>query len=285
MDREYYSLEKAADILNKASTEKYTSDNLIYQGRIGTIKIYVLTAGFSIKTTEHLTNLKHRENYPGTEARISPRPVYMPLMPECLFRMESQGDTEVILEREPIYSYQYDDFDSYVSIEYDDKPGKFRKNIGYWHYALQRENMPYPDFEMLKDWQQRGGNIDDISPKPILLSECKMVVLADDLKSLVDQLQQSTKSKNQNKPNGHEERHAKDREAALGAAIAAMILWPNECKPKTKQEFAPSRIAQVVIKNSSNFFEGLDVRPLSKERISELINDWTKRGKAIKIGK
>jgi hypothetical protein len=160
MDREYYSLEKAVDILNKASTEKYTSDDLIYQGRIGNIKIYVLTSGFSIKLTTCFESREHREKYPDTITRIFPRPVYMPLMPECLLRFESQGDTEVILEREPIYNYQFDDFDSSQLYENDDKAGVFNKKIGYWHYELQREKMLYPDFEMLKDWQQRGGNKD-----------------------------------------------------------------------------------------------------------------------------
>jgi hypothetical protein len=49
------------------------------------------------------------------------------------------------------------------------------------HVELHRRNVRYPTKDMVREHRQRGGNRDDIMPPPILLSECKMVVLADEL--------------------------------------------------------------------------------------------------------
>ncbi len=167
MKLEYYPLDKIEKTVN------FSVDELIQLGGLGKLNIHILTSGFVIEGCEIVSDVHDIR-------RFNFRRRYMQLMPECLARLDSHNDTDVIIEREPIFSYKYEDFDSPEFIEFDSKYGKFRCYVGYTHYNLKRECF-YPTVEMLADYMRHGGNIDDITPPPIKISECKMVVLHDDL--------------------------------------------------------------------------------------------------------
>jgi hypothetical protein len=100
----------------------------------------------------------------------SPRRL-MELAPTCLIELES-GDDEarVFLKREPIFN--------------DDG-----KNAGYIHYELRNPNLIYFSLEELQAIALKTGkSVLELSkhyPPPILLKDCVMVVLREDLERLI----------------------------------------------------------------------------------------------------
>jgi len=171
IDRDYYPLEKAAEVLN------CSIDDLIHLGSIGTLKVYILTGSFRIKA-HSIYSGEFRKLYQDDVGDVFPQTRHVQLMPACLARIEAHQDTDVILEREPIISYD------------DEQP----RQAGYIHYSLEREGCLYPDYEMLMDWLRRGGNIDDITPAPVKVSECRMVVLHDALERFKQAMHHESRS-------------------------------------------------------------------------------------------
>ncbi len=251
--REHYPLEKAAKILN------CSVDDLIYLGSIGTLKVYILTGSFRLKA-HSVYSCEFRKKYQDQTYEVFPHTRYAQLMPACLARIEAHQDTDVILERKPIF------FDE-------------EQLIGYFHYSLRREDYFYPDFEMLTEWLRNGRNIDDITPPPVKVSECKMVVMANDL----ERYQQSTiePAKNQVTPNGHKERHAKNREEVLGAALSVLAAWPEKCR-YSNGKINASAIAELVIEKGYQFWHENGEPPLKKDKISRLVSDWIGKVKQYK---
>lgn len=77
------------------------------------------------------------------------------------------------------------------------------------------------------------------------------------------------------KSDGHEERHARNREQILGAALSVLAKWPDECRTDRGDPLA-SKIARMVESKAELFWS--DAKPpLKLETIEEHIRDWIKK--------
>lgn len=162
MRRDYYPLDLAAEMLS------CSKDDLIHLGANNELPISILTANFYIQPI-HISHSMPEIKYGSERKRL------MKLDYSCLGELEAgNNNAKVFLEREPTYPRD---------ILLNSKNIKHLCN-GYIHYELHRQGFIYPTGEMLLERQKRGYNPDDIVPPPILLSECKMVILHEDLRCL-----------------------------------------------------------------------------------------------------
>jgi hypothetical protein len=173
MERDYYPLEDAAKILN------CSVDDIIHQGVKGNIEIHILLANWNTQVFEGL-------GFDVIDISVLYSPHSRKISKSCLARFEAGPATAVVsLDPEVRYTHNYRHPLALVGEcwEYDAQAEQWRYPI-FNHVVLYRPNVRYPTENMLQEHRQRGGNIDDIMPPPILLSECKMVVLAGELERL-----------------------------------------------------------------------------------------------------
>ena len=79
-----------------------------------------------------------------------------------------------------------------------------------------------------------------------------------------------------NKTHGNTEVHALKREQVLGAALAVLSAFPEECK-NNSGEIVGSKVARLVDQKSLSLFDTKDGDPpMSLDSISRLINKWLK---------
>jgi hypothetical protein len=175
MELSYYPLERAVEKLGELTGKTDKAADLIHRGAWYKLPIHILTAPF-FYVPVHVNArgvLDEYEHIPFYTAELSP---------QCLREWEAGNtDVEPTIVRKP-----YIDIDP-NSVDFDDPAYLFKlagPQDGYWHYTLKRKNVVYPSVEELTSWQQRGGDIDAIYPKPILLKECVMIIMADDLERL-----------------------------------------------------------------------------------------------------
>lgn len=98
------------------------------------------------------------------------------------------------------------------------------------------------------------------------------------LKKKIKKLEKSADIKNQ-RLERRGEHHAKKREEVLGAALSVLIQWPDQCKNK-QGKIQATKIAQLVDKKSSLFWEEPGDPPIGNAKIESLIREWiNKTGK------
>jgi hypothetical protein len=80
-------------------------------------------------------------------------------------------------------------------------------------------------------------------------------------------------------PNGHEERYAKNREQVLGAALAVITQWTDQCK-NSSGKFEATKIAKLIDEKSLLFWAETGEPPLSLGSMEREIGKWiNKTGK------
>lgn len=77
-------------------------------------------------------------------------------------------------------------------------------------------------------------------------------------------------------PNGHEERHAKNREQLLGAALSVITQWPNQCQ-NSSAKYEATKIAKLIDEKSLLFWPTTGEPPLSREKIERELSKWINR--------
>jgi hypothetical protein len=78
--------------------------------------------------------------------------------------------------------------------------------------------------------------------------------------------------KKNGEPHGNTERCAANREQCLGAALAVLKAWPDQCTGCTA-------IATLVDEKAGLFWPDTSEPPLSHERLTRLIDDWLSKTK------
>lgn len=171
MDPVHYKLAKAAEILNYSEDELIHNAAWNYDGN--GLTIHVLTACFNV-VPMHIDAKGIKDEYAPIPAKIEE------LTQQCQQEWEAgKHEVPVQLKRKPFY-------------EIDGSPN------GYWYYELRRKNVIYPSIEELKEAVNRGIDLDSITPPPIRLNECTMIVLAEDLERIKKEKQKLTKSERDN---------------------------------------------------------------------------------------
>jgi len=77
-------------------------------------------------------------------------------------------------------------------------------------------------------------------------------------------------------PSGHEERHAKNREQILGAALSVIAQWPDQCQ-NSSGKFEATKIAKLVDEKSLLYWPEKAEPPLSREKMEREISKWINR--------
>lgn len=177
MKRDYYKLDRASNIINCAP------DDLIHHGAKGQLDIHILLGNWEVKVIERVHG-KH------TEWLDWSKPLTKRLHPKCLAHFEANPTTaEPILCPQTVYTYQYQHPLAQIGEfwEFDALSGFWRYRIGDIIFLLRRQGFIYPTTEYIQALMKEGEsvlNIEAWMPPPIKLSECEMVVLADDLDRL-----------------------------------------------------------------------------------------------------
>jgi hypothetical protein len=154
MEPTHYRLAKAAKILNWSEEDIIQNAAWNYDGR--GLTIYILTAPFFVVPI-HIDAKGIRDEYSSIPAKIEA------LTLQCLQEREG-GNHEVIVQLKPKPFFELNGSQN-----------------GYFHYELKRKNMIYPLMEDLREAVKKGIDLDSITPPPVRLNECVMVVLAEDL--------------------------------------------------------------------------------------------------------
>lgn len=171
MNPVHYRLPKAAEILNCSEDELIHNAAWNYDGN--GLTIHVLTACFDV-VPMHIDAKGIKDEYAPIPAKIEE------LTQQCLQEWEAgKHEVPVQLKRKPFY-------------EIDGSPN------GYWHYELRRKNPLYPSIEELKEAIKSSIDLDSITPPPIRLNECTMIVLAEDLERIKKEKQKLTESERDN---------------------------------------------------------------------------------------
>jgi hypothetical protein len=82
-------------------------------------------------------------------------------------------------------------------------------------------------------------------------------------------------------PHGNTEINTKNKAEVLGAALAVLSKWPDECKHKNGN-FAASKIAEKIEAEARLFWPDKDRAPLKVETMAEHINEWLKKVGGLK---
>lgn len=164
---DYYPLKKAAEIL------KCTEDEIIHLGACGKLPIYMLTKKFFVK-------LKHIDANGETVGKGSMNGKLAKLAVYCLQEFEA-GDKQAraIIEPQP---------------DKRDNAGKPDKAGGAFHFPIYHKELFSPSEDMIRAAQKAGikdDEIFDLYQPPVLLQNCVLVILPDDLERLQQQTQQA----------------------------------------------------------------------------------------------
>lgn len=169
---EYYKLEKAAEIMN------CQTDDLIQMGASGKLAIQVLLGAWQVRCIRIIAQCPEEG-----DGHLSCSEPYKKVRWQCLAEyFAGKMDAPILLEDDVIYTGYYRDKLAQDCYRWEFNGERWQYPIGFWRYSLRRKDYLYPSYKMLRDYQRQGGNIDDIYPEPVKLSECQLVVLADDLK-------------------------------------------------------------------------------------------------------
>jgi hypothetical protein len=167
--RYFYPLEQVAEMLDTTTEYLVHMAAWNYDGK--SIPIYILTAHFDVSAI-HVDEDGAVDEYP----LISTTKVKK-LSMQCLQELDAGNqDAVVSFDRRPYY--EFDDSDDNPLLTILTKPVPVN---GYWIKGLRRRNVDYPLFYELKPRKRSGTDTDPTYPEPIKISECKMVVLAEDL--------------------------------------------------------------------------------------------------------
>lgn len=159
---DYYPLEEAAEKLN------CSKDRIIHFGATGKLPVYMLTSRYFVEVA--LMNGGHQKQGWMEHGR---RSVIAKLSRYSLREFEAGNVTAAAI------------------IEPEKELDSDGKLIGELRFSLKHQDMLYPSFEELREAQRKGINIDDIYPPPVMLKDCLMVVLADDLRDFGQAIQTS----------------------------------------------------------------------------------------------
>ncbi|TCV82274.1 MULTISPECIES: hypothetical protein [Methylomonas] len=169
--REYYSLKDSVGIFG------LSEGDLIHFGARSRIPIYILLANWRVRCFIRMG----KEHYESSDSSI-----YKKLLPRCLLKYEA-GDLNVEPSIEPdellltVNGLENVDDREKAFYDLDKSTGIWSRSVGDKVFSLDRPGYHYPHYEELADYQRRGGNVDDIYPSPVLLSECVMVVMSADM--------------------------------------------------------------------------------------------------------
>lgn len=194
MERSYLTLEKAAKYISQTGVT-CSVDDIIHLGSEGKLDIYILLGGFNLTVGCVYRDIKKYGSL--SEAQVHPKPKFHKLSRHCLFNIESQKDTDVILEREAIYSYDYSELEQ-SSMEYDVQKGRFRQQIGYQHFTIYSHG-----FFTASDIIQLSKTGVYVDTRPVKISDCTMVVLPDEL---ANWCKEDKPEPNASKPQAHEDK-------------------------------------------------------------------------------
>jgi hypothetical protein len=277
MDREHYSLEKSIEILKDKSLKKIISvEDLIYFAAWGygqnQLDIYILTAPFLVVPI-HIDKNGVRDEYQPNLTKIAK------LSRECVQEIEGGHDADVLLDKKPFYGVEFKIDEELPIIDTESQNG-------FWHYELRRRNTYYPEYfnrDQLQKWKVIGLNIDVGYPPPIKISECNMVVMADDLnrfkQSLINQAKKPDKSKSQDRPNGYVERHAKNRAEVLRAAKYVLENYPKKCRFNLgKGRVNAKATAKCIYSKADEIWPETKKKLLSNYVMAGFISGWVESG-------
>lgn len=167
--RYFYPLEQVAEMLD--TTTEYLIHRAAWNYDGKSIPIYILTAHFD-ESAIHVDEDGAVDEYPLTSTTKVKK-----LSMQCLQELDAGNqDAVVSFDRQPYY--EFDDSDDNPLLTILTKPVPVN---GYWIKGLRRRNVDYPLFYELKPRKRSGTDTDPTYPEPIKISECKMVVLAEDL--------------------------------------------------------------------------------------------------------
>lgn len=152
---DYYPLKQAAEILD------CSEDTLIHFGATGKLPIYILTMKFFVEGLD---------KGPGGESIA-----FMP----C-----GQVNSLAKLSRHCLLEFEAGNVEARVSIAPEYFYNGAGQQIGEHRYQLKRKDMLYPSMDELREAQKKGIDINKIYPPPILIKDCNLVILNDDLISL-----------------------------------------------------------------------------------------------------
>jgi|GEM_PF-4250742 len=236
LNRKYYSIKDAAEIL------KCTENDVIHYGANGALAIYVLTSKYSIKArrvsrsgdvlTEWLEN--------GLEQKL------MKLEKSTLLIFES-GDKQTEAKLAPYMLHSNGE-----RIIYD-----LRHTYGF-----------YPSLDQMSIMKENGIDMAESYPPPILINECEMVVLVDDLNMFInfkhgvkdnDLVEKQVTYTNKDHP-----LYSKELNIAIEAWQAVLECNP----PKTKQKSRKKLIIEWLEVRKNEF----DLSNDAIERIAKMLN-------------
>jgi len=107
-----------------------------------------------------------------------------------------------------------------------------------------------------------------------LPKNCVLVVRTRELRKLEQKISNgSNDKKTPTKEHGGAERHAKNREQVLGAALHAITKWPEECINKDDKHEA-AKIAKCIEDHSVILFPETGKPPLSLDQMTRKISEW-----------
>ncbi len=96
------------------------------------------------------------------------------------------------------------------------------------------------------------------------------------LKDTPDNQFQPNSKESEAKSNAYTERHAANRAEVLGAALAVLAAWPEQCRSK-EGKVQGAKIASLVDEKSGLLWPDTGEAPLKKEKIAEFVNSWIKK--------
>ena len=132
----------------------------------------------------------------------------------------------------------------------------------------------------LQEFRKVSDNhVENFFPSEDLPEDSFFIVTIESLKrfeqALLDSEDDCNSEKHAVKFNGHKERHAQNREQILGAALAVLAKWPDECRD-SKGDPVASKIADLVEAKAHLFW--LDGQPpLKTDSIADHLREWIRK--------
>lgn len=134
--------------------------------------------------------------------------------------------------------------------------------------------------------KQPRPEYDDYYPFGRLPEDCVLVVRTKALRMFEQRLSEvedeNTTGIVNTKPNGHTERHAQNREQVLGAALHAVLHWPEECKNKNGYVQA-RKIAKCIENHSVFLFPETGASPLSEGQMERIVGKWVNLNRRVNL--
>ncbi|MDD2660280.1 MAG: hypothetical protein PHY54_11485 [Methylococcales bacterium] len=170
---------------------------------------------------------------------------------------------------EIFYSYHNDSMLQNIYYEVAEKRMKI------WHKHIAIDRFQGNDFCTINQFPEDSYLVVRIES----LMEFERLIENDELE-INTTIKSDKKSQSLEKLSGHVERHAKNREQALGAAFAVLSKWPEECRDKNGNVIA-SKVAKL-IETKANYFWDYSEKRLEPDTTAGHLRDWISKSNSKK---